>query len=138
MLIRESRDAARRIVRLETSGPLTFDHVREAFLNGEPPALPDGWNVVVDLRNVRAELMPFRHVVLTAAAVEARLGGQLAGHWALVVGGSPNRLLARTFASLVAGWLRVGVFDEPDEAEAWLDAMSSPDAAADAAEAIAS
>jgi len=39
---------------------------------------------------------------------------------AVVVDGLVHFGMARLFASLVAGWVRVGVFDDAEHAEAWL------------------
>ena len=44
---------------------------------------------------------------------------------AFVVSDDDGFMMARAFAALVAGWVRVGVFEDSGAAQAWLDSPGS-------------
>jgi hypothetical protein len=54
------------------------------------------------------------------------LGQHAPARRAIVVSSDQDFGTARTFAALVAGWLRLGVFEDMDEAETWLRGTAAP------------
>jgi hypothetical protein len=59
-------------------------------------------------------------MLAVARFVRAALGARPASPCAIVVSRARGFTLARAFASFVAGWMRVGVFDDLAAAEDWL------------------
>ena len=67
----------------------------------------------------RRELMRF------AQDIRAMFGSASPAPRAVVVDGLVYFGMARLFASLVAGWIRIGVFDDMEAAESWLASFVS-------------
>ena len=79
-----------------------------------------GYLEIIDARRAGRVQLSAKDMLEIAHQARRVLGDQSMGRRAFVVGDQDGFRLARTFASLVAGWVRVGVFEDPRLAEAWL------------------
>lgn len=75
---------------------------------------------LVDARGVHTLTFSRRDLIRFAQNVRSTFGGETLAPRAVVVNGLVYFGMARLFASLVAGWLRIGVFDDLEDAENWL------------------
>jgi len=75
---------------------------------------------LVDARGVDAITFNRRELIRFAQDIQASFGGARPAPRAIVVDGLVFFGLARLFASLVAGWFRIGVFEDVEAAENWL------------------
>jgi len=75
---------------------------------------------LVDARGVHAITFSRRELIRFAQDVRVSFGGASLAPRAVVVEGLVFFGMARLFASLVAGWLRIGVFEDVETAEHWL------------------
>ena len=78
---------------------------------------------LVDARGVHTLTFGRKDLVRFAQDLRALFGSASPAPRAVVVDGLVYFGMARLFASLVAGWIRIGVFDDVEAAEAWLAAF---------------
>ena len=119
MPITGSLDPSTQVFRTTLSGTITLKdlsrHIATAQLIGahEYPGL-------VDARGAQAVQFGPRDLMRFAHHAREILERGTPAPRAVVVDGMMHLSLARLFSSLVAGWMRVGVFECPQAAEAWL------------------
>jgi hypothetical protein len=75
---------------------------------------------LVDARGVHTLTFSRRDLMRFAQDLRTLFGAASPAPRAVVVDGLVYFGMARLFASLVAGWIRIGVFDDVADAEAWL------------------
>ena len=80
---------------------------------------------LVDARGVQTLTFNRRELIRFAQEIRATFGGASPAPRAVVVDGLVYFGMARLFASLVAGWIRIGVFDDLETAENWLEGFVS-------------
>ena len=80
---------------------------------------------LVDARGVHTLTFGRRDLIRFAQDIRAAFVGATPAPRAVVVDGLVYFGMARLFASLVAGWIRIGVFDDLETAEDWLEAFVS-------------
>jgi hypothetical protein len=109
----------RRILRTTISFPLTFadirGHVGMVRRDGTW-AFPE----LVDARKIGRVDFSARDMLGVAHFVREALGERPVAPRAVVVDTDRGFMIGRVFSSLVAGWIRVGIFEEIDAAEDWL------------------
>ena len=119
----------RQLLRTTISFPLTFADIR-----AHVDALRrDGtwvYSELVDARNVGRVDFAARDMLGVAHFVRDQLGQRPVAPRAVVVSTARGFLIGRVFASLVAGWIRIGIFENLDEAEEWLAAQREETTAA--------
>jgi len=109
----------RRILRTTISFPLTFADIRGhvGMVRREGTwAFPE----LVDARKVGRVDFSARDMLGVAHFVRETLGERPVAPRAVVVDTDRGFMIGRVFSSLVAGWIRVGIFEEIDAAEDWL------------------
>ena len=75
---------------------------------------------LVDARGVHAITFGRRELIRFAQDIRVSFDGASPAPRAVVVDGLVFFGMARLFASLVAGWFRIGVFEDVEAAEHWL------------------
>lgn len=85
---------------------------------------PRRYPTIVDVREAAGVDFGPRDLLSVAIAAREALGDAPAEPRAVIVADARSFRQARTVASLVAGWMRVGVFDDAMEADAWLEQAS--------------
>jgi len=80
---------------------------------------------LVDARGVHTLTFSRRELIRFAQDIRVVFGGARLAPRAVVVDGLVHFGMARLFASLVAGWTRIGVFDDMETAENWLASFVS-------------
>ena len=80
---------------------------------------------LVDARGVHTLTFNRRELMRFAQDIRAMFGSASPAPRAVVVDGLVYFGMARLFASLVAGWIRIGVFDDMEAAETWLASFVS-------------
>jgi len=80
---------------------------------------------LVDARGVHTLTFNRRELMRFAQDIRAMFGSASPAPRAVVVDGLVYFGMARLFASLVAGWIRIGVFDDMEAAESWLASFVS-------------
>lgn len=114
-------DDERQLLRTRVTGPITFDDIRRHVSERCRPQTM-ACAEIIDARGVTSVGVSFKDMLWTATRIRGVLGGAPAGRRAVIVDSDENVKIARIFASLAAGWMRVAVFDDADAAEAWLQA----------------
>lgn len=80
---------------------------------------------LVDARGVHTLTFNRRELMRFAQDIRATFDAASLAPRAVVVDGLVYFGMARLFASLVAGWIRIGVFDDMEAAETWLASFVS-------------
>lgn len=80
---------------------------------------------LVDARGVHTLTFNRRELLRFAQDLRSTFGNANPAPRAVVVDGLVYFGMARLFASLVAGWIRIGVFDDVATAEAWLATVAT-------------
>jgi hypothetical protein len=117
------------LVHTTISFPLTFADIRthvETMRRDGRWVYPE----LVDARNVGRVDFTARDMLGVAHFVRDRLGQRPVAPRAVVVDTARGFTIGRVFASLVAGWIRVGIFEDLGEAEEWLVAQRETTTAA--------
>ena len=83
---------------------------------------------LVDARSVHKVTFNGRDLMRFAQQMKDQLGASSPAPRAVVVDGLVHFGMARLFASLVAGWIQVGVFDDVEAAENWLTGVTATSA----------
>jgi hypothetical protein len=116
-------DSERKVFRTEVSGVVTIPELSEhlvAARRAEAYRHPG----LVDARGVHTIDFTNRDLMKLAHELKRMIAATGPAPRAVVVDGLVHFGMARLFASLVAGWLRVGVFDDEEEALRWLTAQT--------------
>ena len=127
MPIRQELDPATRIFRTTASGAVTLEDVRRHILTVRQvhaTAYPE----LIDARQVTQVSLKSKDLLQIAHMAKDLLGGSHPQPRAIVVGHDDHFGIARMAASLMAGWMAMGVFEDPADAEAWLVRQSRRDA----------
>lgn len=112
----------RRILRTTISFPLTFADIRQhvsAVRRDGTWAFPE----LVDARDIGRVDFSARDMLGVAHFVRDALGQRPVAPRAVVVDTDRGFMIGRVFSALVAGWIRVGIFEELAAAEDWLAAQ---------------
>lgn len=112
-------DSERKVFRTEVFGVITIPELSEhlvAARRTEAYRHPG----LVDARGVHTIEFTSRDLMKLAHELKLAMAAAGPAPRAVVVDGLVHFGMARLFAGLVAGWLRVGVFDDVDEAMHWL------------------
>jgi hypothetical protein len=80
---------------------------------------------LVDARGVHTLTFSRRELMRFAQDIQVTFGDSSLAPRAVVVDGLVYFGMARLFASVVAGWIRIGVFDDLEAAEDWLASLVS-------------
>jgi hypothetical protein len=80
---------------------------------------------LVDARGVDTLTFNRRELMRFARDLRSLFGNAYPAPRAVVVDGLVYFGMARLFAALVAGWIRIGVFDDLEAAESWLESFES-------------
>ena len=115
-------DAERRIVRATIGFPITFSDIRahvETMRRTGYWVYPE----LVDARDIGRVDFSARDMLSLSHFVRERLGERPVAPCAVVVNSPRSFMLGRVFASLVAGWIRMGIFEDLAAAEDWLAAQ---------------
>lgn len=109
----------RRVVLTKISFPLSFADIRghvEMHRRDGTWVYPE----LVDARDIgRIDFSP-RDLLGISHFVRDRMGERPIAPRAVVVDTERGFMMGRVFASLVAGWIRIGIFEDMDTAEDWL------------------
>jgi hypothetical protein len=108
-----------RLVRTRIVEPLTMADIRQhvGFVRRDSV---HGFLEIIDARRAGRVQLSARDMLEIAHHARRTLGDRSVARRAFVVADQDGFRLARTFAALVAGWLRVGVFEDSRVAEKWL------------------
>jgi hypothetical protein len=121
MPIHSEIDPIGRLVRTRIERPLTPADIRRHLSEvsgGRVHDCPE----LIDARQAGHVMLSPRDMLELAHQARRIVGDRPLPRRAFVVADEDGFLLARTFAALVAGWVRIGVFDDPHSAESWLNA----------------
>ncbi len=118
-----------RILRTTIVGPVTLrdidDHLK-ALRRRRAESRPE----LIDARRAEAGSLSPKALLVIAHRARFLIGGRSPARRAVVVSSDASVIIARRFAAFVAGWLRIGVFDDMDAAyewvrqPAWIDALA--------------
>jgi hypothetical protein len=108
-----------RVLRTTIVGPVTLydidDHLK-AIRRRRGESRPE----LIDARLAEPGSLTPRSLLLVAHRARFLMGHRALGRRAVVVSSDSAFIVARRFAAFVAGWLRIGVFDDMEAAEAWV------------------
>jgi hypothetical protein len=124
MPIHSEIDPLGHLVRTRIERPLTMADVRR-HLDELSGAGVHGRPELIDIRQAGQVVLSPRDMLEMAHQARRMLGDRPLPRRALVVADEDGFLMARTFAALVAGWVRIGVFDDPHSAESWLTGLET-------------
>jgi hypothetical protein len=116
-------DPRDRFLRTTLTPPLSLRDV-ESHLNVVFGVGVEACPELIDARQVDSGQVSVREVMITLR--HFGLGREEFAPRALVVSSEALFSVARTVAALVSGWVRVGVFYDPDVAREWLMSRMSP------------
>jgi hypothetical protein len=119
MPIHREIDPIGRVVRTRIVNPLTIADIRQHVSAVRRENVQD-YLEIIDARRAGRVQLSARDMLEIAHHARSSLGKHTVARRAFVVGDDHGFRLARTFASLVAGWVRVGVFEDARVAETWL------------------
>jgi hypothetical protein len=112
----------RRVVVSKISFPLSFADIRthvELHRRDGTWVYPE----LVDARDIGRIDFAQRDMLSIAHFVRDRLGERPIAPRAVVVDTPRGFMMGRVFASLVAGWIRIGIFEDMETAEDWLESQ---------------
>jgi hypothetical protein len=124
MPIHSEIDPIGRLVRTRIERPLTMADIRRHLGEVSGGSIHD-CPELIDARQAGQVVLSPRDMLELAHQARRIVGDRPLPRRALVVADEDGFLLARTFAALVAGWVRVGVFEDPHSAETWLTGLES-------------
>jgi hypothetical protein len=119
MPIHRQVDPIGRLLHTRIIEPLTMADIRQ-HVSAVRSGRVHGYLEIIDARRAGRVQLSARDMLEIAHQARRALGHQSMARRAFVVGDQNGFRLARTFAALVSGWVRVGVFEDPRVAEAWL------------------
>jgi hypothetical protein len=120
MPIKADLDRLHGLMRTRVINPLAFEQVRH-HLKTLRDTRAFRFRELVDAREVSGENISMHQLKSAVRAARNTLGHTPAADRAVVVEGDRALRSARAVASLVAGWVRLGVFEDEDDAERWLE-----------------
>jgi len=120
MPVHSEIDPIGRLVHTRVVRPLTEAEVRQHVDAVAQESIYE-YRELIDVRELGPLRMSPREMLQVVDQARQLAYGRPLARRAFVVSDDDGFMLARTFASLVAGWVRVGVFEDPGAAEAWLD-----------------
>jgi len=119
MPITRSLDSAAAVLRTTVTGQISFHDVKR-HLGAVRDLNAFRYPELIDARGVDRAMLSPRELLALALDVHDALGDTPTARRAVVVDSDANFGVARVFSSLVAGRIRLGVFDDPAAAEEWL------------------
>ena len=117
----------RRVMLTKISFPLSFADIR-SHVDMQRREGTWVYPELVDARDIGRIDFGAKDMLGIAHFVRDRMGERPIAPRAVVVDTERSFMLGRIFASLVAGWIRIGIFEDMDTAEDWL-ASQTEDAA---------
>jgi hypothetical protein len=105
-------------LRTTVVGRITLDDIDEhlqVIRRRRAEARPE----LIDVRDVDAGDLSPRALLLVAHRARFLIGSRAPARRAIVISTDAQAAFARRFAAFVAGWLRIGVFDDMDAAYEW-------------------
>lgn len=119
MPIQAGLDPTTKLFRTTITGTVTTSDVTQHFATVRQVGAYQ-YPGLVDARGAHTVTFGARELMKLAHQARHLLGTTEPAPRAVVVDGLVHFGMARLFASLVAGWMRVAVFDDAEHAEAWL------------------
>lgn len=119
MPIQHELDRHERLIRTTVSGPVTLADVRQHVGDVRREGthhIPE----LIDARNAEGAGLSSRDLLAIAHFARRTFDDHSVARRAVVVSDDSSFGVARVFSSFVAGWLRMGVFDDQTAAESWL------------------
>jgi hypothetical protein len=119
MPINADLDRLEGLIRTKVIDPLALKHIRhhlQALRETRTFRYPE----LVDAREVSGRKVSVDELKAVARTARNTLGHAATADRAVIVEGDRAFRSARVVAALVAGWVRLGVFEEADDAERWL------------------
>lgn len=120
MPIHSRIDPIGRVVHTRIVHPFTTADVRR-HVGAVSQDIVHDFRELIDAREVGRLQLTSRDLLEVAHQARTIADGRQLARRALVVSDDSGFMLARTLAALVAGWMRVGVFEDARLAAAWLD-----------------
>jgi hypothetical protein len=112
-------DQPDRVLRTTIIGPVTLEDIDD-HLRALRRRRGEGRPELIDARDARpCDLSP-RTLLVVAHRARFLIGTRPLARRAVVVSTDASFIVARRFAAFVAGWLRIGVFDDVDAALEWV------------------
>lgn len=112
-------DPIGRCLRTRVVGPLTMADIRQ-HVGAVASGGVNSYTELIDAREAGTVTLSPKEMLEVAHQARRIVGDRPLERRAFVVSDDDGFMLARAFAALVAGWVRVGVFEDPQLAESWL------------------
>jgi hypothetical protein len=112
-------DQPDRVLRTTIIGPVTFDDIDD-HLRALRRRRAEGRPELIDARQALPGEITSRTLLLVANRARFLIGSRTLARRAVVVSDDTAFVFARRFAAFVAGWLRIGVFDDMESALEWV------------------
>jgi hypothetical protein len=119
MPINGALDPAAHLFRTTVTGRVTLADLSQHVITARRMCAHE-YPGLVDARGVHTLTFNRRELIRFAQDIRATFGESSPAPRAIVVEGLVYFGMARLFAALVAGWIRIGVFDDMEAAENWL------------------
>lgn len=119
MPVHRDFDRDDRILRTTIVGAITLEDVDEhlkVLRRRRAETRPE----LIDARLACAGRIPVKALRVVAVRARFAIGNRQPARRAVVVSSEEGAVIARRFATFVAGWVRVGVFDDMDAAYDWV------------------
>jgi hypothetical protein len=126
MPIHSEIDPIGRLVHTRIVRPLTGADLRQHVGAVAQETIHD-YRELIDLRELGPMQITSKELLEAVHQAREMADGRSLARRAFVVSDDDGFMMARTFAALVAGWVRVGVFEDPRAAKSWLDGPSQLD-----------
>jgi hypothetical protein len=124
MPIRGALDPRSQVFRTTISGTVTLTDL-SSHLSSASKLQAHQYPGLVDARGVHTLQFNRKELARFAQQLKSALGESSPAPRAVVVDDLVHFGMARLFAALVAGWIRVGVFDDVAAAEDWLTGVKA-------------
>jgi hypothetical protein len=124
MPIHSEIDPIGRLVHTRIVHPLTGADVRRHVGTVAQESIKE-YRELIDVRELGPVHLTSKDVLQAVHQAREIADGRALARRAFVVSDDEGFVMARTFAALVAGWVRVGVFEDPRAARAWLDSSAT-------------
>jgi hypothetical protein len=108
------------LIRTKVIDPIAFQQIRH-HLKTLRDTRSSRYPELVDARDVSGQKVSVDELKAVAWTARNTLGDATTADRAVVVEGDRAFRSARFVSALVAGWVRVGVFEDDDDAEHWLE-----------------
>jgi len=120
MPIRSDLDRLKGLIRTKVIDPVAFEQIR-LHLKSLRDTRAFRYPELVDARDVGDKKLSMHELKAVARMAKNTLGHTAAAERAVVVEGDRAFRSARVVAALTAGWVRLGVFEDGEDAEHWLE-----------------